>query len=216
MTGAARGEPQTAFPELYRAEEISPCHPLRTSVETMVRAVYAASYGARIAHFPRRMLAVIGPGDLPLCAAGLRDSESGFFSECYLERSIEAEVSARLRRPVARGEIMEVTTLAAHRTGYAFGLIDCAIRIGRAEGIHWGLCTATAPLRRSMARVGAPLLELCDAEASRVREPEAWGSYYSLDPKVCLLQDPKLRPPYRPGLPNLPVANEPAEGAGDA
>ncbi|MEJ1994881.1 MAG: thermostable hemolysin [Limibacillus sp.] len=216
MSGIPSTAPAAVSSKLLRVEQVGPDHPLRQEVEAMVRSVYAASYAANVSSFPHRMLAVLSPCGQPLCAAGIRDCQSGFFSECYLSDSVETEISRRLCRPVAREQVMEVTTLAAWRPGFAFGLIDCAIQLGRSEGILWGLCTATAPLRRSMARIGAPLLELADAQPEKVSEPWLWGSYYDLNPRVCLLQDPQLRPPFRPTLPALVAGNDELRGQEDA
>ncbi|HEX7533343.1 MAG TPA: thermostable hemolysin, partial [Methyloceanibacter sp.] len=44
--------------------------------------------------------------------------------------------------------------------------------------------TATQPLKALLERLNLPLVLLADADCSRVANPDAWGSYYALAPRV--------------------------------
>jgi len=157
----------------------------RTAVETMIRSVYRDRYQAKIAEFPPALAALFNDDGIPLCAAGLRDDASGFFSEVYLDQSVEASIARLAREPVARTSILEVTTLAAAHPGHALTLVDHIVADGEGRGMKWGLFTATRPLRIGLRRNGAGVLEIALAERHRVENAEQWGSYYETNPIVC-------------------------------
>ncbi|RVU33898.1 hypothetical protein EOI86_22465 [Hwanghaeella grinnelliae] len=157
----------------------------RTAVETMIRSVYRDRYQAMIADFPPCLAALFNADNVPLCAAGLRDDDSGFFSEVYLDQSVEASIARLAREPVARTSILEVTTLAASHPGHALKLVDHIVADGEQRGMKWGLFTATRPLRIGLRRSGAGVLEIALAEQHRVENAEQWGSYYETNPIVC-------------------------------
>src|ERR1700730_7582981 len=86
---------------------------LRRRAERLISETYAARFGARLETFPFRIIALLDNRDEPLCAAGLRLVDDGFFSECYLDAPIEDAISAMSTRAVNRSAIFEVTTLAS-------------------------------------------------------------------------------------------------------
>lgn len=169
-------------------------HPARTRTERMIRHVYASAYGACIDSFPPLLVAALDAHDRPLCAAGLRTEHTGFFSECYLDTPVQTSISSMAGVPVARGEIIEVTTLAGVAPGLALDLAAFVIAHGRRAGMHWGLFTATAPLRRALARAGMGVRDLAPALPERVCDASRWGSYYRTNPRVCAVADPRRTP----------------------
>lgn len=164
--------------------------PARTRAEQMVRTVYRETYGASIDGFPPLMAAVLDEHGRALCAAGLRDAAIGFFSECYLDVPVETGIAAAAREPVTRDRVLEVTTLAAVHPGLALDLVAFVIEHGRFRGMRFGIFTATAPLRRALARAGLELHALAPATAARVARPRQWGCYYRTRPWVCAVADP--------------------------
>lgn len=161
--------------------------PSRTEVEELIRSVYRDRYNATIDSFPENLAVALSPDGVPVCAAGVRTIDTGFFSEIYLDHPVEQAIAQLATEPVARGTILEVTTLAALRPGAAFRLIDFIIANGRETGMRWGLFTATRPLRHALLRAGAGLIELARAEPHRVSNPADWGSYYDTSPFVCAI-----------------------------
>lgn len=169
-------------------------HPARAHTERMIRQVYASAYGARLGSFPPLLVAALDARDRPLCAAGLRTQHTGFFSECYLDAPVETSISTMAGEPVARGEVIEVTTLAGVAPGLALDLAAFVIAHARRAGMHWGLFTATAPLRRALARAGLGARDLAPALAERVSDAARWGSYYRTSPRVCAVAAPRRMP----------------------
>ncbi|MCP5155292.1 MAG: thermostable hemolysin [Ectothiorhodospiraceae bacterium] len=184
---------------------VPPDHPLRAATEHMVRDAYAARYGASLGALPPLLAAVLDATGAPACAAGLRDAESGFFSECYLEVPVESRLASLARCPVARDSVLEVTSLAARSPGLTATLVGFVLTHGRDAGKRWGIFTATATLRRALARRGIVASLLAPADASRVPDPERWGSYYACDPWVCVVgADAAEVSSSRPRLPEVP------------
>jgi hypothetical protein len=165
---------------------LQPGDPLRPEATALARRVFQRRHGAEIAHLPPRLLAVIGADGRPAAVVGLRDARDGFFSECYLDAPVErsiAQVSGGLTP--ARGAVLELTALASEQAPALFVLLRGAHHFAQARGFHWGLFTATTPIRLMARRIGVPLLDLAPARRARAPEPERWGAYYDQDPHVC-------------------------------
>ncbi|WP_423141723.1 thermostable hemolysin [Parablastomonas sp. CN1-191] len=123
----------------------------------------------------------------PAAALGFnRCGDEALFLERYLDRPIELAATEALGRPVERGQIVEIGNFAS--TG-AFAMIDlwtdAANDLG--GGREVAVSTLTAPLRAMFARIGVPIVAIGDANAARLGDAQAdWGTYYALDPKVCV------------------------------
>ncbi|HLO77069.1 MAG TPA: thermostable hemolysin [Magnetospirillum sp.] len=159
-------------------------HPLRGLLERTVGEVFHAEFGARVPCFPNRLVASLTGDGAPQAVAGLRFAEDGFFSEAYLDTPIETALTAAIGRPVARGGVVEFSSLAAPRPGAAMPLIGWAIRLSLAHGGSVGLFTATRRLRTLLRRTGLECLDLGPARPERLADASPWGSYYLHDPRV--------------------------------
>ncbi len=168
--------------------------PLRSDIEAYVRQVFARQHDAVVRDFPDRLAAVLAPDRSPLCAAGIRTVEDGFFSEFYLDSPIEAALGRVCDAPVQRSQVIEVTSLASDRPGHSFLLLDYITQLGRADGRTWGVFTATDKLRRCLERTGLTIATLAAARAEAVPNRADWGRYYEADPMVCAMQDHSEQP----------------------
>ena len=170
--------------------------PDRSAVEDMVRTVYFDRYGAWIEFFPDRMAAVFDSDQLPVCAAGLRDAVTGFFSEAYIDDPVEHAIAVASGLLPDRNTVLEVTTLAAVRSGYVLQLLNFIMAEATLRQMTWGLFTATRQLRLALQRIKAPVFDLAAADSARIANATLWGSYYSTDPRVCAIAGPAsgLRP----------------------
>lgn len=171
-----------------RFEIVSPGHPLRPAVEAMVRHVFYAEYGARIAAFPERMIVVLDTDGSPRCAAALRDAQTGFFSEQYLDRPLEQAIGAARECVVTRSAVLELGSVAANRPGALLMLLRGFAHVGLEAGYRWGVFTATDRLRRLAQRFSIEIADLGPASASRIANPQDWGRYYDHDPRVCAVE----------------------------
>ncbi len=157
---------------------------LRPAVERLIGETYASHYGARIVAFPDTLVAMVGGDGAVCCAAGMRFSPEGFFSEAYLDAPVDALLSALRHAPVSREKIFEVTSLACRAPHLAGSFLRKIIASGEASGFEWSFFTATAPLKALLERMRLPLVPLAEAESCRVANPQTWGSYYAFAPRV--------------------------------
>lgn len=177
-----------------RFELVARHHARRADVERMVRQAFREEYGARIDGFPDLMVAVFDGSDRTQCAAGLRDFETGFFSEQYLDAPIEQAIAAAAGvAAVAREVILELGSLAALRPGGLLFLLRGFAEFGLGAGYRWGVFTATERLRRLAARMGIDLFDLGPASPERIADAQVWGSYYRNDPRICAVAGPEAQ-----------------------
>jgi len=152
----------------------------------MIRRTYRRAFGATLepgfAQYMRY-------GEEPEHGAALgftRAGQARLFLERYLDAPIEALTSAALVRLVARDKIVEIGNFAAVD---AMALIELwgITANDLAVSSEVAAATLTKPLRDMFGRLGVPLHVLAPASADRLgHEAAHWGSYYELDPQVCI------------------------------
>jgi hypothetical protein len=165
---------------------------LRRVVETFIRNVYAAEYGAQLQTFPPRLFALMNERAEIMCAAGVRLQEDGFFSELYLNSPIEQALGTASKRTVTRSEIFEVTTFASRAPRATMKFINSLGLFGELNGFSWSFFTLTQRLHRLVERLGHPLTHLADADYRRIPDHQRWGTYYASQPKVFAIASPRL------------------------
>jgi hypothetical protein len=165
---------------------------LRSVVETFIRNVYAAEYGAQLQTFPSRLFAFVNERTEIICAAGVRLQEDGFFSELYLDSPIEQALGTASRRAITRSEIFEVTTFASRAPRATMQFLKSLGLFGELNGFAWSFFTLTQRLHRLVERLGHPLTLLADADYRRIPDHERWGTYYASQPKVFAIASPRL------------------------
>jgi hypothetical protein len=167
---------------------IDPTHPARGEAEALIAQVYAHEYGAKVKTFAKLLIALQDETGTIVAAAGLRLS-GDFFSEIYLDRSIESVLSDHWCPPATRDEIAEVTTLAAIRPNASHALFSAIIGFMRSQGIRFAFFTVTERLHHMLKRTGIPAEELARATPDRIDNAEDWGHYYATCPRVVAIHD---------------------------
>jgi hypothetical protein len=165
----------------------------RRRAERLIRETYAARYGARLETFPFRIIALLDNRDEPLCAAGLRLVDDGFFSERYLDTPVEEVVSRISTRPVKRSAIFEVTTLASQAPLATAEFISEIGTFGEEAGFEWSFFTLTRRLHFMVSRLGIAPTFLAEADRRRIADSERWGTYYACEPKVYAVASRHLK-----------------------
>ncbi len=159
-------------------------HHLRAETEAHIREIYAAAYGAQLDDFPETLVAGVAPRGVPLVAAGLRTADTGYFSEVYLDRPIEAALGAAVGRTVERARVLEIVTLASRSADVTVAFLRRLAACAEFWGFDWAFFTATERLRDLLCQLGLPLIPLADADPARVGTAASWGSYYRCHPCV--------------------------------
>ena len=176
---------------------ISRDDPLRRDAEDHIRRVYREHFGALVPVFSDSLVVRTDEAGGVCCAAGLRWGREPFFLERYFDGAAEAAASRTLGRPVDRRELFEVSTLACGDPGKAIPFVFDVMERARLSGYTAVMFTATGRLRRLLARYGVASRTVCPADPGRLGAVGHWGSYYALDPHVCVAQDET--PPPAPG-----------------
>jgi hypothetical protein len=165
---------------------IDPAHPARASVEAFIARVYRQRYGAVLRGFLPHLLAYHDADGTLRAALGLRcASEGDLFVEQYLERPAELAIAARVPRPVARTQLVEVGNFAADQPGDARAMIQALTATLHAAGLRWVLFVATRQLRNTFDRLHLATVDLGEARGERLRgDPSDWGGYYAAQPRL--------------------------------
>lgn len=161
----------------------------RRSVEHVANT-YRQAFAADAPETPPRVAVALTREGRIACAAGIRCHHEGFFSRHYLDEPVCDALGRRTGLRIAPESMLEVGGLACASPFAVYPTLQAVFDWGRARDISWGLFTATASVRRLIARARIAPLLLTRAEASRVPDPERWGSYYANDPWVCAFRDP--------------------------
>jgi hypothetical protein len=169
-------------------------HFLWPAVSAFIRTTYRRHYRARLKHLPRRIVALVGPGEWVQCVAGLRDCTEPFLSEHYLDQPIESVLMQATGLRVERREIVEVSSLASRSQIALVAFVRELIRYGASLDFDWAFFTATDRLEKILRRIELPLIELGDARPERLANRELWGSYYERHPKVFAIGRCDLAP----------------------
>lgn len=165
----------------------------RAPVESFIKARYAAEHSARIETFPARLLCQFDPHGKIICAAGVRASSDGFFSEAYLDLPIEQMLSTASNNSILRSEIFEVSCFvsrAPHRTAR---FISDIVDFGFEHGYTWAFFTVTRRLTLLLNRVGLTPVFLAHADPNRIADAIRWGDYYLREPQVLAVSGDAIR-----------------------
>jgi hypothetical protein len=173
---------------------VSSGHNLWPVVSIFIGTTYLEHYGARLDNLPANIVALVDARQRVLCAAGLRSASESFFSEFYLDAPVEAVISARSGKRVARHEIAEVANLASRTPSISVHFMRELILYGDTLGFNWAFFTSTHRLEKVLRRIQLPLIDLGAASRDRVPNPEVWGRYYDSDPKVFAIGRDDLAP----------------------
>lgn len=159
----------------------------RSEVERFIHHSFLQAYGADVHQFMPELMSLRSDAGLLMGALGLRRaSDDVLFLEQYLERPVEQLLAAKINSPVDRDGIVEVGNLAVSGAGGGRWLITALTAYLYASHKKWVVFTAGPVLCNAFSRMGLDLIELGDADPSRLEleEQGIWGSYYDQRPKV--------------------------------
>ncbi len=159
----------------------------RAEVEQFVHSNFLQAYGADVRLFMPTLMSLRSDDGKLLGALGLRlAKDDELFLERYLDRPVEQLLAARINSPVDRDGMVEVGNLAVSGAGGGRWLITALTAYLYASRGKWVVFTAGPVLCNAFSRMGMDLIELGDADPSRLGADElaTWGSYYDQKPKV--------------------------------
>jgi hypothetical protein len=170
----------------FQLQPIASTGPGREVAERFIAAAFLDKHGARLSEFLPELVGMRARGGDLRAIAGYRSAGAGpLFLEQYLPGTVEQNLAARFGAAVPREHIVEVGNLAGGSCRYVRHLVSQLPRFLLDRGHTWVVFTATGLVRDILASVGANMIELGVADASRVAGgPANWGQYYCRDPRV--------------------------------
>ncbi len=169
--------------------------PGRRAAEQFVQEAYGRKHGAQVSSFMPTLLALNRGSHLcGVVGYRLADQEA-LYLEQYLDQPIEIELATRLGTTVSRQQIAEIGNFAGSSCRTGRYLLTLLPRHLAEHGLTWVVFTATSLIRDILQSVAAPVVEVCHADSQRVVPGDAWGDYYTMDPRVMA--------GYLPGSPGL-------------
>lgn len=160
----------------------------RPQLEAYIATVFADVYGAAVTQFAPLLLE-LGCESRIAGVAGIRlAGAEPLFLEVYLDRPVEAEVSALTGAPVSRHQIVEIANLAAMRSG-ACQLINLMLALVlRDAGLRYACFAGTSLLGRIVRKQQFAVQSLGTADPARLGpRADDWGTYYDTAPDVLLV-----------------------------
>jgi hypothetical protein len=155
--------------------------PERKRVEALIRHVYAQTYGGDIDITYPTLMSLRDADDRILAGVGFRPAASGpLFLETYLDQPVEQLIPGS----PDRSAVVEIGNLAAAEPGASYLLFMALAAYLHDQGFEKAVVTATRPLRRLFRHIGFDAVELGRAQAGRIGNAGAWGSYYANDPRI--------------------------------
>jgi hypothetical protein len=165
----------------------------RILVEGFIKARYAEEHGALVESFPQRLLCRFDAQGRVICAAGIRDSHEGFFSEAYFDEPVEDLLRAATSDPVGRHSVFEVTSLASRSPIDTPDFIGQIVNFGFSQNYSWSFFTVTRRLALLLRRMGLQPVFLAKANPARIPDPGRWGDYYVGEPRVLAVSSVSVR-----------------------
>ena len=158
----------------------------RTEVEAFIADKFHTCHNARIDSFLPALLSM-RCGQRHTAALGINPARLGpLFLEQYLDHPVEQAVASVVRAPVSRESIVEIGNLVSTLSGATALLYLMLVATIHRSGYHWVMFTATPEVRRSIEKLGFRIASVCEADPSRLANPDQWGSYYAVSPQVMV------------------------------
>ena len=150
----------------------------------LIRDRYFHEYGADVAPAFGTYLEHEGTDGTLATLGYSRAGTDPLFLERYLDEPVERAVATAFGEAVARDQIVEIGNLASCN-GWALVRLWGLAANDLGGELEFAVATLTAPLRAMFRRIGLPVQVLAAARVERSGGGD-WGSYYQLDPQVCV------------------------------
>lgn len=180
--------------------------PERLRVEEYISELFLRHHCAKLSYFLPTLFSLSDATSTIQAAIGVgRLYKEEAFLEHYLTQPVEVSVSSAAQRIVARSDIAEVGNLACSSGGASRQLIAFLAEYLSETGIQWAVFTGTSMVSVILRRLRIETNFLGDASPDSLGdELSDWGTYYSHNPKVMLVNVEQARQATR-GLTQLRV-----------
>ncbi len=162
--------------------------PRRCDLEEFVRDEFFLYFNARVKHFMPLLLALHDRVDRVHAVVGCRyAADEPLFLETYTREPIEQSIARRTGVAVARGDVVEIGSLACCGPRAALEMVEALIPFLLEAGFSWVVFTGADTVKNVFRRMNLAPTVLCRADQELLGEGrEDWGSYYDHNPEVMV------------------------------
>lgn len=167
----------------------------RIQVEKYISELFLKHHCAKLSYFLPTLFSLSDATSSIQAAIGVGQlHKEDVFLEHYLTQPVEASVSCAAQKIVARSNIAEVGNLACSSGGASRQLIAFLSEYLSDIGIEWAVFTGTTMVGVILERLHIETRFLGDASPASIgAELSDWGTYYSHNPKVMLVNVEQAR-----------------------
>jgi hypothetical protein len=146
---------------------------------------YARRFSSLITRFYPHMFIACENGGC-VAVAGFRGAAADtLFLENYLDAPVEEYLRSSFGSAVDRHHIVELGGFAAINRSSAFALMQYLAPALYELGYEKLVCTANAPIRKCLVKLGLNPVVLAEAASEKViKGGDDWGNYYASNPRV--------------------------------
>ena len=145
-----------------------------------IKSQFETTYGAKITNFSKNYIYIKEKENI-VSTIGFRiGEEDSIFSQIYFDNPIEENISSLISKKIHNEEIVEFVNLVSIQNFYSLHIMKYALDYFKDKYI---IFTATEKLINISTRYGLKLIQIKHA----VKISEDWGTYYSTNPKICLI-----------------------------
>jgi len=159
----------------------------RECAEKFTHREYRKAFSADLQSFAKKLMVLRSShGKIHGCVGMSNNTGAPFFLESYLERSVEALISAKTGLVVERDSIVEIGALTAKSVGVAILMMAGLVGYLFARDKKYLTFTATKTLRDTLHHLWIPLNKIADAREEYLPSDNRtnWGRYYEVEPEV--------------------------------
>lgn len=164
--------------------------PEKAEVNRHVKKCFSQAYNADIVTFEPYILSTYYDKSIT-ATIGFQpaSTQKPLFLESYLSTTIEETLSAVLKLPVERHQIVEVGNLSSSQKGCASRILFVlSVAILQQGGFKWSTFTATNQVQRLLSKLDLTTQAICEADPLKLADQgESWGSYYADKPMVMVV-----------------------------
>ncbi len=158
------------------------------SVCEFVQNEFLKKYNAKITSFAKNFF-YIKEREQIIATVGVRlGSNEVLFSQIYFEHPIENVISNLTKKMILKKDIIEFSNLTSVKNYYSVYVMKKALENFQEKYI---LFTGTEQLINVFTKKGYSIIKIKKSEKFN----EDWGTYYSFNPYVCLLNPKKQNKP---------------------
>jgi hypothetical protein len=149
------------------------------------------TYGADVKRFKPYLMSLRDQNNKLIAVCGLHSAATEkLFLESFLDKPIEALLSAHTGVPVKRTDIVEIDNFSVAQIGMSRHLVTAINDQLYFTAKQWAVFTATPALHDVFVDLGLSPEILADTDINLLtpEDQQAWGSYFEQNPRIMAIR----------------------------